>query len=179
MVTLKGDLIVGLRQMIKEMTNSDMDMSHRNDWTDPVWHKLADFSLPSVPGNEKTAMVKVATLVEPLNLSETLLERVKTAVAESTMNAMEHGNHYQADLAVQISVYRIEEKLRVRIVDQGSGPELENPEYPDLEAKLEGLQSPRGWGLFLIQHMVDELQVSRGAGFNQLDLIFNLGERRP
>jgi anti-sigma regulatory factor (Ser/Thr protein kinase) len=177
-VAPKRDLVVGANLVIKETTNSDVDMSHRSDWTDPVWHTLAEFSLPSVPGNEKTAMAEVANLIQPLNLPETLLERVKTAVAESTMNAMEHGNHYQADLPVQISVYYTAEKLRVRIIDQGPGPDYESPELPDLEAKLEGLQSPRGWGLFLIQHMVDELQVSGAAGINQLDLIFNLGEKR-
>ena len=168
-----------MRLMINETTNSDVDMSQGSDWSDPAWHTLAEFSLPSVPGNEKKAMAEVASLIQPLNLPETLLERVKTAVAESTMNAMEHGNQYQADLPVQISVYCTKEKLRVRIIDQGPGPDFETPELPDLEAKLEGLQSPRGWGLFLIQNMVDELQVSGEAGLNQLDLIFNLEEKRP
>lgn len=168
-----------MRLMINETTNSDLDMSQGSDWSDPAWHTLAEFSLPSEPGNEKTAMAEIANLIQPLNLPETLLERVKTAVAESTMNAMEHGNQYQADLPVQISVYYTQEKLRVRIIDQGPGPDFETPELPDLEAKLEGLQSPRGWGLFLIKNMVDELQISGEAGFNQLDLIFNLGEKRP
>lgn len=177
-VTPERELTVGMRLMINETTNSDLDMSQGSDWSDPAWHTLAEFSLPSEPGNEKTAMAEVANLIQPLNLPETLLERVKTAVAESTMNAMEHGNQYQADLPVQISVYYTQEKLRVRIIDQGPGPDFETPELPDLEAKLEGLQSPRGWGLFLIKNMVDELQISGEAGFNQLDLIFNLGENR-
>ncbi len=30
---------------------------------------------------------------------------------------------------------------------------------PDLDAKLEGRQKPRGWGLFLIRHMVDGMDV--------------------
>lgn len=170
---------MGANLMINETTNNDVDMSHKSDLTDTVWHTLAEFSLPSVPGNEKTAMAEVANLIQPLNLPETLLERVKTAVAESTMNAMEHGNHFQADLPVQISVYYSAEKLRVRITDQGPGPDFGTSELPDLEAKLEGLQSPRGWGFFLIQHMVDELQVSSAEGLNQLDLIFNLGEKHP
>ena len=34
-----------------------------------------------------------------------------------------------------------------------------------LEAKLEGRQAPRGWGLFLIENMVDEARVtSEGSG---------------
>ena len=41
------------------------------------------------------------------------------------------------------------------------GPSATEAEVPDLEAKLAGLQKPRGWGLFLIENMVDELRVVR------------------
>src|SRR5215212_8996411 len=55
---------------------------------------LADFTLPSEPGNERPAMEKVADAVKELPLSGQRLARLKTAVAEATMNAMEHGNRY-------------------------------------------------------------------------------------
>ena len=66
------------------------------------------------------------------------------------MNAMEHGNGFDADLAVDIVVARSDSAVRVRITDQGGGREIPAAETPDLEAKLDGPQSPRGWGLFLI-----------------------------
>ena len=64
------------------------------------WHILAEFSLPSEPGNEIPAMETVVNAVRQLNLPNTILERLKTAVAESTMNAIEHGNKYREDLPV-------------------------------------------------------------------------------
>ena len=45
----------------------------------------------------------------------------------------------------------------MQIVDQGGAPPADAPRVPDLEAKLAGLQRPRGWGLFLIKNMVDEM----------------------
>ena len=46
---------------------------------------------------------------------------------------------------------------------------------PDLEAKLEGLQRPRGWGLFLIEKMVDEARVtSDGRATTPLELVLRL-----
>ncbi len=42
----------------------------------------------------------------------------------------------------------------------GSGPPAGAPEEPDLELKLAGAQSPRGWGLFLIRNMVDAMNVT-------------------
>jgi anti-sigma regulatory factor (Ser/Thr protein kinase) len=50
-----------------------------------------------------------------------------------------------------------------------SGPVGEVAE-PDLEAKLEGRQRPRGWGLFLIRHMVDVMEVSSENGLQTVTL---------
>ena len=50
-----------------------------------------------------------------------------------------------------------DDRVRVQITDLGGAPaRCRSAEVPDLEAKLEGLQRPRGWGLFLIENMVDE-----------------------
>ena len=51
-------------------------------------------------------------------------------------------------------------------------------ETPDLDAKLAGLQSSRGWGLFLIQNMVDELHVSSDDRHHTVELIMNRGEEK-
>jgi anti-sigma regulatory factor (Ser/Thr protein kinase) len=120
---------------------------------------LAEFELPSVQGNERKAMEKVASSVKDLGLANTRLDRLKTAVAEATMNAMEHGNQYNPDFPVSIQVLASEEQLQVKIKDQGGETIIPEKEAPDLEAKLAGLQSPRGWGLFLIQNMVDDMQI--------------------
>ena len=133
---------------------------------------LADFSLPSVPGNERRAMEEVARAVSGLGLPQRTLERLKTAVAEATMNAMEHGNRYNPEVPVNIQVWRLEDCLLVRIIDRGGGPPPSpDAETPDLEAKLEGAQSPRGWGLFLIRNMVDELRVSGNPDHHTIELV--------
>ena len=71
------------------------------------------------------------------------------------MNAMEHGNHYNPDLPATIRVDASSSAIAVKITDHGGGDEIVEPEAPDLDAKLAGNQSPRGWGLFLIREMVD------------------------
>jgi anti-sigma regulatory factor (Ser/Thr protein kinase) len=134
---------------------------------------LTQFSIPSEPGNEREAMRRVAEVVLPLNLPEARLNRLKTAVAEATMNAIEHGNHNQPDLTVDIQVLTNASDLIVQIADRGSVP-VPDPIAPDLEAKLAGQQSPRGWGLFLIEKMVDEMHVSGDAHHHTLELVMHL-----
>jgi serine/threonine-protein kinase RsbW len=138
---------------------------------------LAELSVPSEPGNERRAMEEVAATVEGLGLSDRTLERLKTAVAEATMNAMEHGNHYQVELPVTIEVSASDAELSVKITDEGSGPPAFHSETPDLEAKLEGMQTPRGWGLFLIKSMVDEMNVTGDEHHHTVELILHLDER--
>jgi anti-sigma regulatory factor (Ser/Thr protein kinase) len=136
---------------------------------------LAELSIPSEPGNERRATEEVARAVSGLGLPQRTLERLKTAVAEATMNAMEHGNRYDPEVPVTIQVWHMEDCLLVRIIDRGSGPPPSpNAEAPDLEAKLAGTQTPRGWGLFLIQNMVDELRVSGNPDHHTVELVVNL-----
>src|SRR5919112_3155954 len=143
----------------------------RND----TWCVLAELSVPSEPGNERIAMERVAEVVKELGLSEQRLERLKTAVAEATMNAMEHGNRYRPDVPVKIRVLASDADLLVRITDQGGSPVPDpDKEVPDLEAKLEGLQSPRGWGLLLIKNMVDEMHITSDAVHHTIELVMHL-----
>lgn len=122
---------------------------------------VAEFMLPSAPGNERLALPRVAEVAVGCGLTADQLDRLKTAVAEATMNAIEHGNGSHPEIPVDIKVLRLTDGLAVVITDHGGGrAEHGRPETPDIELKLEGLQDPRGWGLFLIDHMVDEVEVS-------------------
>ena len=58
----------------------------------PAPRRLAAFEVASEPGNERLALARVAEAVAASGLAPARLERLKTAVAEATMNAIEHGN---------------------------------------------------------------------------------------
>ena len=122
---------------------------------------LDRFSVASVPGNERIALQRVAEAVTDQGLSTDQLDRLKTAVAEATMNAIEHGNANRAELDVDICVLRLGDAVAVTITDDGGEHLVAAPMAdPDLDKKLAGEQTPRGWGLFLIKHMVDTMDVS-------------------
>jgi len=122
---------------------------------------LDEFELASEPGNERLAFKRVAGAVADSGLSSEQIERLKTAVAEATMNAIEHGNENLSDVLVEVRVLRSADGIVVTITDQGGEHDSdEEVETPDLVEKLEGRQRPRGWGLFLIEKMVDAMQVT-------------------
>jgi serine phosphatase RsbU (regulator of sigma subunit)/anti-sigma regulatory factor (Ser/Thr protein kinase) len=139
---------------------------------------LAEFDVPSERGNERMVMERVADAVLALDLPPARLERLKTAVAEATMNAMEHGNGYRSEVPVSIKVLASHAALSVRITDRGGGRPIPQAEVPDLDAKLAGEQSPRGWGLFLIKNMVDDVHVTSDDTHHTVELVVDLEESR-
>ncbi len=139
-------------------------------------HQLVEFDVPSVEGNERLTLARVSTIVASLGLTEARLKRLETAVGEATMNAMEHGNGYRADQPVTVRVLTGSDQVRVQISDRGGAPADRESEAPDIEAKLAGLQRPRGWGLFLIKNMVDEAHEVSDGTLHTLELVMHLAD---
>ena len=91
------------------------------------------------------------------------------------MNAMEHGNLYDSDLPVSISMSVSKNAVAVKITDHGGMESVPEAATPDLEAKLAGEQTPRGWGLFLIEQMVDRMEVTTDGEYRTVELTLSLG----
>jgi anti-sigma regulatory factor (Ser/Thr protein kinase) len=112
----------------------------------------------------------VAEAVAHLELEPARLERLKTAVGETVMNAIEYGSQGNPDVPVEVRVDADHQTIRVRVTDRALSGPVPDAEMPDLDAKLEGRQKPRGWGLFLIRHMVDGMDVHATDGMQTVTL---------
>jgi anti-sigma regulatory factor (Ser/Thr protein kinase) len=157
-------LVVVRRTMSAQDSASSFDDSTRI---------LDSFTIASDDGNERIAIDRVTRAVEPLGLEAGPLERLKTAVGETVMNAIEHGNENRHDLEVGVEVSASEHTVNVRVTDQGGDRVMPDVVTPDIEAKLAGEQTPRGWGLFLIEQMVDEVRSTSDGGAHTIELIMN------
>ena len=135
---------------------------------------MEEFFLKSEPGNERAAVQKVAEAVAEVGLLNHRVERLKTAVAEATMNAMEHGNRYDPELDVKIQIRTSEKEVSVLITDYGGDRPIPEETYPDLEAMLRGAQAPGGWGLYLIRKMVDEVNITSDGETRVVELVMFL-----
>ena len=64
--------------------------------------------------------------------------------------------------------------LAVHVTDQGRGEPSAEVDAPDLAAKLAGAETPRGWGLFLIKNLVDEINVTTDRSGHTVELVLRL-----
>ena len=123
-------------------------------------------------------MDRVAASIADLGLAPARFERLKTAVSEAAMNAIEYGSQGDPDVPVDIVVETTADAVVVRITDRAlSGGVPTDPEAPDLERKLAGDQKPRGWGLFLIRNMVDSMDVTSDGSTQTVTLTMAREER--
>jgi len=121
------------------------------------YREVIELAVPSRPGFEQVAMEAAAAVAKLMGFSEDRIEDLKTAVEEACMNAIEHGNREDDDVKVLVELIADDSKLQVDIHDRGSGLHGEI-QKPDIDAKMARKQTSRGWGLFLIQKLMDEVE---------------------
>jgi serine/threonine-protein kinase RsbW len=118
--------------------------------------------LPSRLGYEKVAMSTAAAVAKLVGLRPDRIEDLKTAVAEACINAIEHGNRLNERLSVGVILSASDDLLEVKVIDDGKGMKTQ-PAKPDIDRKMQGIEDPRGMGMFLIQALVDEAEWVSGT----------------
>jgi serine/threonine-protein kinase RsbW len=135
--------------------------------------KNLQLHIPSVPGFEKIAMDFVASVAKMMQFPEARIEDLKTAIAEACINAIEHGNQLDASTKVGISLTIEDAKLEVAVQDEGTGIGL--VETPSIDQKMAGQQKTRGWGIFLMQSLMDEVAFEASPeGGNVVKMVIHL-----
>ena len=135
--------------------------------------KKLELHIPNAFGYEKVAMNFAATAAKDMGLAEERIEDLKTAVSEACLNAIEHGNKMDASMKVGV-VLNVEE-LNLQVTVQDVGDEIGPVETPNIEDKIEGKSNRRGWGIFLIKNLVDEVKFeSAPEGGNLVRMIIHL-----
>ena len=122
-----------------------------------------EISIPNKLGHERIAMACSASFAKIVGFRPERIEDLKTAVSEACINAMEHGNKNDPNARVVISMHYNDHIFSVSVMDQGKGMANSNKTYeePDIELKIQQLQTPRGLGIFLIKQLVDEVEFNQ------------------
>ena len=117
--------------------------------------KNVDLSIPMLPDMEITATAVAESLGVFIGLDQDKIEEVKIALIEACINAFEHSKspERRIDLNFQIT----DRGLRVLISDGGEGFNLDEAQARIAEKREKGL--PRGWGLTLMNELMDEMDI--------------------
>ncbi len=104
-----------------------------------------------------------------IGLDEDACMDLGLAVREAMVNAVAHGNNYDAAKQVRFILDSRSDSLHITIVDQGNGFDLNRVPDP---TQADNLLRAGGRGLLLIQTFVDEFTVKRTpAGGAEVTLV--------
>ena len=118
--------------------------------------RTVDLVLESTLESVDVAEETVLREAQELGFDEDDQHRIGMSVRECMVNAVVHGNCYNARKKVNLTVSRTPERLSVTIADEGEGFDLTS--LPDPLAN-ENLLRHSGRGLLLIQAFMDEFQI--------------------
>jgi len=118
--------------------------------------RTVDLDLESTLESVDLAEETVLREAQELGFDEDDQHRIGMSVRECMVNAVVHGNCYNARKKVHVTVSRAPDRLAVTITDEGEGFDLNS--LPDPLAN-ENLLRHSGRGLLLIQAFMDEFQM--------------------
>src|SRR6476661_7216713 len=118
--------------------------------------ELLESSLESVDQAEET----VLRLATAMGFDEDDLHRIGISVRECMVNAVVHGNRYNARKKVHLKVNRAPDRLTVWVADEGEG--FDPATLPDPLAG-ENLLRQSGRGVLMMQAFMDEFQICTRA----------------
>ena len=127
--------------------------------------------------------IQIPSLIENIRVIESFIDNSKdefefeddiygnimVAVTESVNNAIRHGNKFDKDKNVYLTLQVEDNKLLFEVEDEGPGFDYEN--LPDPTAP-ENLESPGGRGIFLMRNLCDEVNFDNQG--KKVQLIFNV-----
>jgi serine/threonine-protein kinase RsbW len=114
--------------------------------------QLLDSTLDSVDAAEEAVLKEAGEL----GFDEDDLHKIGISVRECMVNAVVHGNRYNAKKKVLLAISRTRDRLEVVIGDEGDGFDVSL--VPDPLAN-ENLLRHSGRGILLIQAFMDEFQL--------------------
>lgn len=120
--------------------------------------RSVDTMLDSTLDSVDTAETETLRVAEELGFEEEDLHKIGMAVRECMVNAVVHGNRYNARKKVHFQVLKGSGRMTIVIRDEGEGFELNA--LPDPLAE-ENLLRQSGRGLLLIQAFMDDLEIHR------------------
>jgi serine/threonine-protein kinase RsbW len=139
-----------------------------------------ELHLPSQLGWERAAMDLAASVARHMGFPRERIDDIRTAVSEATTNAIEHGNKDHVEQKVLVVLAPEGERLEINVTDHSGTPfPPSDGQTPSITDKLAGLSNARGWGMFLIKELVDEVEFTSTGSGNQVRMVVHLKPRQP
>ncbi|PIQ22517.1 MAG: ATP-binding protein [Cytophagales bacterium CG18_big_fil_WC_8_21_14_2_50_42_9] len=126
--------------------------------------------IPSLIENIRVVESFIDNSKEKFHIEDDIYGNIMVAVTESVNNAIRHGNKFDKDKNVLLSLYVEQDRIIFEIEDEGNGFDYEALSDPTAP---ENLENPGGRGIFLMQNLSDEVEFQNEGRKVQLTFFIN------
>ncbi len=127
-----------------------------------------DLNIPAVPDMELTATQTAEAVGHFMKLQPDRIEEVKLALIEACINAIEHSQSKDGRLQIDFEITT--EALTIVIADRGHGFDVKTVQE-QLDRRRQSGQRQRGWGLRLMEEMMDKVDVRSDQSGTTITLV--------
>jgi serine/threonine-protein kinase RsbW len=114
-----------------------------------------ELKLPILPNMELIATQTAELIARHMNLNDEQAGEISMALIEACINAFEHS---KVENNIYIHFLIEEDSLVIKVIDLGIGFDKAKVEIPKIENKIGKNERKRGWGLQLIQELMDSVE---------------------
>ena len=125
--------------------------------------------IPSLIENIRVVESFIDNSKDEFEFEDDIYGNIMVAVTESVNNAIRHGNKFDKDKNVYLTLQVEENQLTFEIEDEGPGFDFEN--LPD-PTSPENLENPGGRGIFLMRNLCDQVNFEENG--KKVQLVFNI-----
>lgn len=143
-----------------------MSVGHRRA---PAAMQHVKITIPSLMENIRIVESFIDNSKDRFHIDDDIYGNIMVAVTESVNNAIRHGNKFDKDKNVHLTLSVEPATLRFEVEDEGTGFDYDN--LPD-PTSPENLENPGGRGIFLIRALADEVRFLNHG--RKVELIFRV-----
>jgi serine/threonine-protein kinase RsbW len=121
---------------------------------EPIQDGCFEVAIPSDPSEARRVQEMIEKQLHDYHFDPREIFSIKLALEEALVNAIKHGNQMDPAKKVHIHVTVNQDRIDIRILDEGDGFRLDD--VPDPMAP-ENLERPCGRGLLLMRHYMTEV----------------------
>ena len=123
--------------------------------------KEIHLTIPMLQNMELAATKTAEAVAEVMHLDEEKTTEVSMAIIEACLNSFEHSRSEDKNVYITFTVK--EEQLLIVLRDYGGGFDPSKLEEPKMEEKLKTGVRKRGWGLKLMESMMDSVEIESSS----------------
>ncbi|MDP8205412.1 MAG: ATP-binding protein [Candidatus Electryonea clarkiae] len=126
-------------------------------------------TLPMLNRMELVASSVSETLAEMMAFDEERSQEISMALIEACINAFEHSNG--DDKNIYLTFHAENDIMKITVSDHGNGFDPARVEQPDIKNQLKPGAKKRGWGLKVMDSMMDSVQIQSDNNGTTVTLI--------